>query len=132
MLQKIYWLFLGWFFLPLFTFAQSQIVPSCGDDNRCGYCDLLQLGENIIVFIIRFAVIIAVLMIVYAGFLFLTAGGSAPQISRARSVLVKTIIGLVITLAAWLIVDLVVTAFLSPDILDDLGGSWGNLPGCSG
>lgn len=116
----------------------NQIVPQCDSDNDpsngldgiCNFCDLLVLAENIINFLVYFAVFVAVLMFVYAGFLYLTAGGSSGQITKAHNVFRATILGFVLTLAAWLIIDLVVTAFLSNDLKTALGGSWGSLPGC--
>jgi hypothetical protein len=56
---------------------------------------------------------LAVLMIVVGGVMFLTAGGDSGRIGGAKKILTATVIGLVIILAAWLIVDTVIT-FLTP------------------
>lgn len=114
------------------TGSEDQLVPQCSNGGICGYCDLLTLAENIVNFLVYLAAFVAVIMMVYAGFLYLTAAGNTTQISKAHSVFRVTIMGLVLTLAAWLLIDLVVTSLISRDLLRDLGGSWGNLPGCSG
>ena len=51
---------------------------------------------------------IAVVLIVYAGFLWMTAGGNEEQIKKARGLLINAVIGLIITLAAYGIAHYVV------------------------
>jgi hypothetical protein len=47
--------------------------------------------------------VIAVLMIIYAGFLFVTARGSDAQITKAKQALLWAVIGAAILLGAWVI-----------------------------
>lgn len=123
--------------IPFVASAASflgQIVPNCGTvqgaTELCGFCDFVSLAQNIMNFIIAFSIIVGTLMIVYSGFLYMTAGSNSGQISKAHSVFTTVIIGLVVVLAAWLIVNLIMISFLDGSIINDLGGSWGNLPGC--
>ena len=102
----------------------GQIVPDC---DLCGFCDLLTLGQNVMNFLVFFAVVVAILMIVYAGFLYLSSATNINQVSKAKKVLGAAIIGLILTLAAWLIVNLIM-----PQLLDTSFGSPWTLPGCSG
>lgn len=51
--------------------------------------------------------IIAVLIIVIAGFFFVTANGDANQIARAKKAILGAVIGLVIVLSAYIITGLV-------------------------
>ena len=44
---------------------------------------------------------IAVVLIVYAGFLWMTAGGNEEQIKKARGLLINAVVGLIIILAAY-------------------------------
>lgn len=124
---------------PVTALAQpnfaGQIVPNCVGGNglpltACGFCNLVDLAENIIQFLVFFAVVVAILMIIYAGFLYLTAAADPGQAARAKRVFWVTILGLTLTLAAWLIVDVIMTTFLSGNILRDLSGNWADLPGC--
>jgi hypothetical protein len=54
--------------------------------------------DNIINFIFKIAIVLAPLMVIVGGFLFLTAGGNIQQISRARNLLIWTAIGFLIVL----------------------------------
>ncbi len=48
-----------------------------------------------------------VVVLVYAGYLWLTAGGNDTQLAKAKSLMINGVIGLAITLAAYLISDYV-------------------------
>jgi hypothetical protein len=54
--------------------------------------------NNIIDFIFKIAIVLAPLMVIIGGFLFVTAGGNIQQISRAKNLLIWTAIGFAIVL----------------------------------
>jgi hypothetical protein len=56
---------------------------------------------------------ICAIVIVIAGFKMVTAGGNVGQVSDAKSMITNTIVGFIILLAAWLIVDTVLKVFVS-------------------
>lgn len=56
----------------------------------------------------------SVIVIAYAGFLYLTSGGNQPQLYRAHGMFTKVALGIVWVLAAWLIVTLITNALLTP------------------
>lgn len=102
----------------------DRIVPKCTNDI-CGYRDITNLVQNIIKFMIYLAVVVATLMFTYAGFIYLTAGGSPDKLKKAHGIFFNVFIGLVLVLAAWLIVELIMTTFLSTDFGT---GVWNKLP----
>ncbi len=53
--------------------------------------------------LIKIGGVIAVLMIMYAGFLFVTARGDTTKITKAKDALLYTVIGAAILLGAWVI-----------------------------
>lgn len=53
---------------------------------------------------------VAVLFIIYGGFRYITAQGNSQQMDAAKNILIKAIIGLVIVVVAYVIVNVVVTA----------------------
>ncbi len=53
---------------------------------------------NGIDFIFKIAIVLAPLMVIVGGFLFLTAGGNAEQINRAKNLLIWTAIGFLVVL----------------------------------
>lgn len=53
--------------------------------------------------------VVAVLMIIYAGFLFVTARGNEAQITKAKDALLYAVIGAAILLGAWVISQAITT-----------------------
>ena len=74
-------------------------------DQTC-ICNPLQATEfediidNAINFIFNVAIVLAPLMIIVAGFLFVTAGGNPEQINRAKAIIIWTAVGFLIILLA--------------------------------
>jgi heme/copper-type cytochrome/quinol oxidase subunit 4 len=56
---------------------------------------------------------LAALMFVVGGVMFLTAGGNPGRIGTAKKIVTAVVMGIVIILVAWLIVDTVIT-FITP------------------
>lgn len=95
--------------VPFFASAQFTIVPQCGMGNLppCEFCHFVQLADNIIQFLITIAAIIGALMFAWAGFLMVTARGNVSQVEKGKGIFLNVVIGLVILLTSWLIVDTV-------------------------
>lgn len=92
----------------------EPLVP-CGQSGQpdCNFRQLIHLGGHILSALIYFAIPLAALSFVYAGFLYMTAGGNSGQISKAHDIFKDVGLGLIIVLSAWLIVNTVVDALLS-------------------
>ena len=92
----------------------SGLVP-CGNDvvngsttDMCTYADLITLVTNVINFLIfKIAAPLAAIMFVYAGFLYITNGGNESKIKQAHGYFLAVFWGLVVALAAWLIINFV-------------------------
>ena len=107
------------FLLPSVSFSQSQIV-TCDD---CGYEDLLNTFQSILNFIIYAAGVVAVIMFVWAGFIYITAGGSPGKLSEAHDIFKNTLIGFVFVLASWLIISSILAIFgVTGTPLGSIGG----------
>lgn len=63
---------------------------------------------NIIRFILGFLGLVAVIIIMWAGYLWLTAGGEVAKIDKAKKTLISAVIGLVIILSAFVIASFVI------------------------
>lgn len=59
--------------------------------------------------ILGFLGVIFLVLTIYAGFLWMTAGGNSDQVEKAKKMLIQAVIGLVILLAAYAIATFVVT-----------------------
>jgi hypothetical protein len=98
---------LGLAMLPQIVLA--RIVPECTGLKGCGLCDLFLLITNIYNFIaFKLAPPIAGVLIVLAGALFLTSGGSEERVSQAKKIFVNIILGLIFIYASWLIVNSII------------------------
>ena len=114
----------------------SGIVP-CGDDvnengiidpeEECGLCNLVELASESLKFAVYFTVFVATFLIVYAGFLYITAGGESGKISSATKIFGKVVGGLVIVLVAWLVVDTLLKTFFADSPLNKNFGPWNQI-----
>ena len=66
----------------------------------------------VITWALYFAAVIAVLAIIYGGYLYLFSAGDATQAKKGRTVLINAIIGLVIAVMAYVIVQVVYNTLL--------------------
>lgn len=103
-----------------FPGGPSGLVPCSGPE--CQACDLTALAQNVINFLVYFAVFVGTLMFVYAGFTYVTAGSNVEKINKAHSVFWRVFIGMIFVLSAWLVVDLIMTTFLNKDF-----GPWNKI-----
>lgn len=74
------------------------------------------LAENvgsIISIVLSFVGVIFTVLMIYAGFLWMTARGEASQVEKAQEIIKSSIIGIIITLAAYSISNFVVTKIVS-------------------
>lgn len=109
------------FALPAVTYAQfpffGPIIPDCGQNNpnALGWGAVLEVVNNIIALLITVLVVfVAPLIIAWAGFLLVAYSVNPAGKERARSLLINLVVGLVIALAAWLIVNTIMIA-LTPN-----------------
>ncbi len=83
-------------------FLPATLVPSC---VNCGYEDFILLVGNVFKFLtIDLAVPLATAAIVYGGIVLITAGTNEGRRTQAKSIIGYAVWGLVLALAAWLIV----------------------------
>lgn len=95
------------------------LVPCVGTDE-CGICDLVTLANNVMKILIVLGVVVAALVFVNAGFLYLTSSTNPGNISRGHSLFTSALVGLVIILAAWLIIDAIMGVLFNQSAL----GNW--------
>lgn len=101
--------------VPFLAIAQNiSVVPvnNCSKYGDCDFNDLVGLANNIIQFCIVAGSIVFAIMFMYAGYIYLTAVGDTGKISKAHTYFWNSIIGFVIMLSAWLLVDFILTSLL--------------------
>lgn len=112
---------------PLLSLAAwapgDAIIPECSVDGSgvCGWrwLELITLANNLISAGIYFSVLVAVVAFIFAGFKYLTAGGNEGQIKQAHTIFRNVALGLIIVLAAWLIVHTIIIGLVPTDKAGD-------------
>lgn len=79
-------------------------------DNPCQVYDFINLFIYLMKWGLSILGILAVLMLVYGGFQFLTAGGRPSKVDEGRRVITGTVVGTIIALTAYVIINTAVTA----------------------
>jgi hypothetical protein len=88
--------------------ASALTIDIVGGTLQLGTADLKTTVVNIIQWILGLLGLIAVIMILYGGFVWMTAGGNEEKVASAKKVISAAVIGLIIVLLAWAIVIFVV------------------------
>ena len=79
-------------------------------DNAVANCDMCALGQmvqNLINFLIGLTIPIAALLFAWAGILFFSSRGVPDQINRAKKIFKSVVIGFILVIAAWTLVNTV-------------------------
>ena len=105
--------------IPALSLAEGGLVPCDNTTQPCDFTQFMNLINIVIHFILYDMVIpISAIMFAYAGFLLITAGSEAAGArTKAKSIFLNVVLGLIIAVAAFLIIR---------TILSILGyeGSW--------
>lgn len=109
-------------FITVFFFVQSAeilaagLVP-CGSMGQppCQACHLVELTNNVIVWIIGILALLIVIAIVVAGFVAVTSRGQTNGTERIKTTLWNVFVGFVFAVAAWLIINTLVNALVDEE-----------------
>lgn len=101
---------LSLFVLPLVANAQVALT------NPLGTTDIRLIVANIIKGALSLSGIIALLMVLYGGFLWLTSTGEANRVDKGKKVLVWATLGIVVIASAYIITLTVFRAILQGNV----------------
>ena len=90
--------------VPLAAHGQATTFSIESIDIGLGTADLRTTVINILRWALGFMTLLAVVFIIYGGFMWLTAGGSEDRVEKAKQIITAAVIGLIIILLAWAIV----------------------------
>jgi hypothetical protein len=95
------------FVLPIAAFAdESDTRALSGKDlNPLGHTDLIQFLVALLDVVIRIGMVLLVVMFVWTGFQYVTAGGNASKVSNAHKAFMYSIIGAALVLGAFVIIN---------------------------
>ena len=91
----------------------QPIVPCDGITVKCDFNQLVILANNIISIGIYLAVLVAVAMFAFAGWLYLTSAGDTGKMKEAHTIFTNAAVGFIFILGAWLLVTLILSALAS-------------------
>ena len=100
------------FLLLSFSAVQAAGLVPCGGHGEpsCTFCHFFELINNIVRFVMfNLVPVIAVLMLVFGGVMFLFAGAKPEMLMKAKGIITSTVVGLVIVFGAWVIVNTILT-----------------------
>ena len=91
--------------------AKTQIqsgLKAAGGDTKDTSGTLITKVINVMLFIIG---VLSVIMIVYGGILYVISAGDSGRVSKAKNTIMYAIVGLIVALLAYAIVNFVITRF---------------------
>jgi len=108
-------LFLVSFFFIVPSVQAAGLIPCSGVD--CRPCHILVLIVNLVSFMLKSIVApLAGLMFLVGGIMIVSDGGSGNRMKKGKEIIKNTLIGAVIALSAWAIVNTLIMAFGSGQI----------------
>lgn len=84
--------------------------PSAVSTATGGQGSFRQLALTIVNFFLTFLGLIAVVMIIYGGFLYVTAAGNQEKIESAKKIIMYAVVGIVVILLSFAIVNTILGA----------------------
>ncbi|MFH1423438.1 MAG: hypothetical protein ABIG29_00575 [Candidatus Nealsonbacteria bacterium] len=120
--------------------AQADLLPlvQCGGDGQseCTFCSFFDMISRAVQIIILMVVpLVATLMLVVGGAMLLFAGADPGLLTKAKSLIKSTIIGLVVIFAAFLIIGTILSAIGLAGWTESFYKNWWSegffrIPGC--
>jgi len=89
--------------------ALAGINPPCPDNNPACNKTLVELITTISNTILLLVGVVAVLFLIIGGFQYISSAGNPENIGKAKTTIMYAIIGILVTLLAWAVVQFVVT-----------------------
>ncbi len=91
---------------PQLASAEVSLAEYAGcSGTDCSACNVVNLANGVIKWLIGFLFLIFAVIMTFAGFGLVTSGGNHHALDEAKSRFVNAVIGLLLVLSAWLIVD---------------------------
>ncbi len=98
------------FFVSVPMITYGALVPCEG--AGCSTCHIVTTVNGVVKWLVQIMVVLAGLILAWAGFTMVTSGGSSEKISHAKEMMVNSLIGFIILLSAWLVVDTILKALV--------------------
>lgn len=138
----------SWWLISYPVFAQSsdqikigiaQIRADCWINGNCDFCDFVQLFVGLANWGYTILGTAALLFFIYGGIMLLISGGmmgseqNPGRLIKAKKILNGTIVGIILILSSWLIVNTIIGALTGtyPQPGKIFQGKWWEIPECA-
>ena len=91
-----------------------QGIEQCQKFGNCTICDFFKLFANIAKWILGTIGALSLFWVIYGGFDILTSAGSATKVDGGKKKIMGAIIGMLIVLAAWTLVNAIILFLVMP------------------
>lgn len=98
--------------LPVLLLAAEKEKIDVPKPPLLGEADLPTIIINIINIVLGFVGIVCIILIIFGGFKYMTAGGKEETMQDAKKILYGAIVGLIIVFAAWAIAQFLVSRLI--------------------
>ena len=112
--------------LPTTTSAQFQSFVQCdgtgirrGSDTPripCDFCYIVSMAKAIVDFLIVATILITIIVIVVAGIRLVISRGNEQAMEAAKQYLTNAVVGLILVLASWLVIDTVMKILVNQNV----------------
>lgn len=101
--------------LPQLAFAQFVPCDGVGINGGipCDACHFIEMGQRILTWLIVILAVVFGAVALMAGWGLVTSGGNPAALSAAKQKLLNALIGFLLVLAAWLIIDILMRSLLA-------------------
>ncbi|MCB9810992.1 MAG: hypothetical protein H6779_04850 [Candidatus Nomurabacteria bacterium] len=99
--------------------VQAAFVPCDGVD--CSLCNLVDMINLIILWLFGIIFLIFAVIMLVAGFGLITAGGNQTALDEAKKKFQNAVIGIIIVMAAWLLIDTIMKGLLTDGEISGYG-----------
>ncbi len=103
------------------TIIGRPLIPeSCtraaGDVNECGLTQMLEVVVNASSLIVAMTGSVALLMFTVGGLMFIVSAGNQESIQKGKAILQAAVIGIILVLGAWMIINVIILALTKGDV----------------
>ena len=96
--------------------GMTYICNHGGDNGNCDFADVIAAILNLVNVGVKIALSLSVIVLAWAGYNYMVSGSNPSKRSDANKMLWKVVVGIVLILAAWLIVNLITSALLGKSL----------------
>lgn len=101
-------------FIPIITIAAGLVPCGSPGESACQLCDFITLLDNIVDWLVMILSIVVAIVFVVSGLQLVISTGDVSAKESAKKRIANTVIGFVIVLTAWLLIDLGMKSLLAP------------------